>query len=140
MWIAVYNDPVFLVISNSFIPKKNELLFNGGRIKQFNEPLPTSICPAYRHRKKFNPIYRKVASDKVMKILIIEDEINAAKELERILLDQDRPNEVLAILDTVETNAVSYILKPITEEAMARIITSSSGKNNKVPITAIAIK
>ncbi|SEK17672.1 hypothetical protein SAMN05421740_10116 [Parapedobacter koreensis] len=75
-----------------------------------------------------------------MKILIIEDEINAAKELERILLDQDRPNEVLAILDTVETNAVSYILKPITEEAMARIITSSSGKNNKVPITAIAIK
>lgn len=111
-----------------------------------------------------------------MKILIIEDEINAAKELERILLNQDTTNEVLAILDSVEagidfleresppelifsdiqladgmcfeiygevpvkspiifctaydeymldafeTNAVSYILKPITEEAVAKAI------------------
>ncbi|MFC6099997.1 LytR/AlgR family response regulator transcription factor [Olivibacter domesticus] len=111
-----------------------------------------------------------------MKILIIEDEINAAKELERILLNQDTTHEVLAILDSVEasidflerknppdlifsdiqladgmcfeiyrevpvkspiifctaydeymldaleTNAVSYILKPITEEAVAKAI------------------
>jgi DNA-binding LytR/AlgR family response regulator len=111
-----------------------------------------------------------------MKILIIEDEINAAKELERILLNQDTANEVLAVLDSVEasidflerksppdlifsdiqladgmcfeiyrevsvkspiifctaydeymldafeTNAVSYILKPITEEAVAKAI------------------
>lgn len=109
-----------------------------------------------------------------MKILIIEDEINAAKELERILLEQDKSNEVLAILDSVEagieflkrnsspelifsdiqladgmcfeiykevpvnspiifctaydeymleafeTNAVSYLLKPVTEIAIAK--------------------
>ncbi|MDE1190555.1 MAG: LytTR family DNA-binding domain-containing protein [Arachidicoccus sp.] len=109
-----------------------------------------------------------------MKILIIEDEINAAKELEKILLSMDASNTVLAILDSVEasisflkgnnlpdlifsdiqladgmcfeiyrevplkkpvifctaydeymleafdTNAVSYLLKPITEEAVAK--------------------
>lgn len=109
-----------------------------------------------------------------MKILIIEDEINAAKELKRILLRLDLANVVLAIIDSVgesieflmennppdlifsdiqladgmcfeiyrevpvkspiifctaydeymldafETNAVSYILKPITEEAVAK--------------------
>lgn len=111
-----------------------------------------------------------------MKILIIEDEINAAKELERILHQLDPANVVLAIIDSVgesieflkrksppdlifsdiqladgmcfeiyreipvkspiifctaydeymldalETNAVSYILKPITEEAVSKAL------------------
>lgn len=109
-----------------------------------------------------------------MKILIIEDELNAARELERILVRLDPSNTVLAILDTVEasieflkgnnlpelifsdiqladgmcfdiyreapvknpiifctaydeymldafeTNAVSYLLKPITGEAVVQ--------------------
>jgi DNA-binding LytR/AlgR family response regulator len=111
-----------------------------------------------------------------MKILIIEDEVNAAKELERILLKQNTSNTVMAILDSIEasiaflkgnnlpdlifsdiqladgmcfdiyrevpvtnpiifctafdeympeafeTNAVSYLLKPITEESVAKAI------------------
>lgn len=111
-----------------------------------------------------------------MKILIIEDEMNAAKELEKILLNLDASNTVLAILDSVdasitflrgnnlpdlifsdiqladgmcfeiyrevplvkpiifctaydeymleafETSALSYLLKPITEEAVAKAI------------------
>ncbi|WP_407426224.1 LytR/AlgR family response regulator transcription factor [Arcticibacter sp.] len=39
-----------------------------------------------------------------MKILIIEDEINAAKELEKILLNLDPSITVLAILDSVEAS------------------------------------
>jgi len=111
-----------------------------------------------------------------MKILIIEDEMNAAKELEKILLNLDASYTVLAILDSVEasinflrgnnspdlifsdiqladgmcfeiykevavknpiifctafdeympeafeTNAVSYLLKPINEQTVARAI------------------
>lgn len=111
-----------------------------------------------------------------MNILIIEDEHNAAKELERILLKSDPSIKVLAILDSVEesivylsrnmipdlifsdiqladgicfeifktvkikspiifctaydefmleafdTNAVSYLLKPITEESVAKAL------------------
>lgn len=108
-----------------------------------------------------------------MRILIIEDEINAAQELKRILQNLDASNEIIGMLDSVEasieflqrtappdlifsdiqladgmcfeiykelpvkspiifctaydeymldafeTNAVSYILKPITEQAVA---------------------
>jgi len=111
-----------------------------------------------------------------MKILIIENEINAAKELERILLKQDASRTVVAIIESVETgiaflkgnnlpdlifsdiqladgmsfdifrevpirrpvifctaydqytfdafetNAVSYLLKPITETSVAKAI------------------
>jgi two-component system response regulator LytT len=116
-----------------------------------------------------------------MKILIIEDEINAAKELEKILLHLDPSNIILAILDSVEasitflrgnnlpdlifsdiqladgmcfeiyrevplikpiifctaydeymleafeTSALSYLLKPITEQTVAKAIEKYHG-------------
>ncbi len=43
-----------------------------------------------------------------MKILIIEDEINSAKELERILVKLDIQNEVTAILDSVKAS-IEYL-------------------------------
>ncbi len=126
-----------------------------------------------------------------MKILIIEDEINAAGELARILVRLDASNTVLAILDSVEasiaflkgdnlpdlifsdiqlvdgmcfeiyrevplkrpiifctaydeymleafeTNAVSYLLKPVTEGAVAKAMEKyRSLKSAFEPITA----
>lgn len=126
-----------------------------------------------------------------MKILIIEDEINAAKELEKILLNLDASNIVLAILDSVEasitflrgdnlpdlifsdiqladgmcfeiyrevplnkpiifctaydeymleafeTSALSYLLKPITEKAVAKALEKYHGlKSAFEPIAA----
>ncbi|ANI88616.1 DNA-binding response regulator [Arachidicoccus ginsenosidimutans] len=126
-----------------------------------------------------------------MKILIIEDEINAANELARILVDLDASNTVLAMLDSVEasiaflkgdnlpdlifsdiqlvdgmcfeiyrevslkrpvifctaydeymleafeTNAVSYLLKPITEDAVAKAMEKyRSLKSAFEPVTA----
>jgi two-component system response regulator LytT len=126
-----------------------------------------------------------------MKILIIEDELNAARELEKILLNLDSSNTVLAILDSVEasiaflkgnilpdlifsdiqladgmcfeiyrevlvikpiifctaydeymleafeTSALSYLLKPITEQAVAKAIEKYHGlKSAFEPIVA----
>jgi len=45
-----------------------------------------------------------------MKILIIEDEIRSAKELQRMLLQIDDTNDIVKIIDSVE-DATHYILE-----------------------------
>lgn len=47
-----------------------------------------------------------------MKVLIIEDEIKAAKELERILLTLDYNIQIVGIIDSVK-NAIIYLSKHI---------------------------
>lgn len=54
-----------------------------------------------------------------MRILIIENEINTAKELKRILIDLDASNNVIAILDSVEES-----VKFLTENSLPDLIFS----------------